>query len=117
MSDRDKETIEGVIKMLYGYEEIIQDDPVIQNLLVQRELEGEARGKAEGKIENMKDSILSILSIRFSPALAAKAQPAVMSMQDYEDLKRLHRQLLKASDEQTALLGLDLPDEQSAIES
>jgi len=117
VSDQDKEIIEGVIKMLYGYEEIIQDDPVIQNLLAQRELEGEARGEARGKIENMRESILSILNIRFSSTLAAKAQPAVMSMQDYEDLKRLHRQLLKADDEKSALLVLDLPDEQSHLGS
>jgi len=111
VSDQDKQTIKETIKMLYGYEEIIQDDPVIQNLLAQRELEGRAEGIIEGKIENMKDVILSLLSIRFSPVFAAKAQPTVMSMQDYEDLKRLHRQLLKAADEQTALLVLDLPDE------
>ena len=59
----------------------------------------------------MKDVILSTLSIRFSPVLAAKAQPVVMSMQDYEDLKRLHRQLLRADDEKSVLLVLDLSDE------
>ncbi len=111
VSDQDKETIEGTIKMLYGYEEIIQDDPVIQNLLAQRELEGEARGEARGEIKGIRDSILSILSVRFSPTLAAQAQPAIMSMQDYEALKRLQRQLLKADDEKSALLVLDLPEE------
>jgi predicted transposase YdaD len=115
MSDQDKKTIREEIKMLYGYEEIIQDDPVIQNLLDQRELLGKAEGILEGevrgKMENMKDVILSTLSIRFSPALAAKAQPVIMPIQDYEALKRLHRQLLRADDEQTALLVLDLPDE------
>ena len=52
MSDQDKETIREEIKMLYGYEEIIQDDPVIQNLLAQRELMGKAEGKAEGNRES-----------------------------------------------------------------
>ena len=59
----------------------------------------------------MKDVILSTLSIRFSPALAAKAQPVIMPIQDYETLKRLYRQLLRADDEKSALLVLDLPDE------
>jgi len=115
--EQDKQTVKEALKTMFAYEEIIQDDPVIQNLLAQRELEGEARGEARGEIKGIRESILSILSIRFSPTLAAKAQPAVMSMQEYEDLKRLHRQLLKADDEKSALLVLDLPDEQSAIES
>jgi len=97
------------LKAMFAYEEIIQEDPVIQSLLAQRELEGEARGEIKG----MRESILSILSIRFSPALATQAQPAVMSIQDYEALKRLQRQLIKAEDEKTALLVLDLPNEQS----
>jgi hypothetical protein len=66
----------------------------------------------EGEIKALKEMILNIVSIRFSPALAAQAQSAVMSIQDYEVLKRLHRQLLKAVDEQSARLVLDLPDEQ-----
>ena len=59
----------------------------------------------------LKEVVLNVLSIRFSPALAAQAQSTVMSIQDEEALKRLHRQLLKATDEQSALLVLDLPDE------
>lgn len=113
MSNEDKQAIKEALKAMFAYEEIIQDDPVIQSLLAQRELEGEARGEARGEINGMRESILSILSIRFSPALATQAQPAVMSIQDYEALKRLQRQLLKAEDEKTALLVLDLPNEQS----
>ncbi len=30
--------------MQFNYEELIQDDPVIQNLLAERELKGEAQG-------------------------------------------------------------------------
>jgi hypothetical protein len=131
MSDQDKEIVKEALNAMFTYEEIIQDDPVIQSLLAQRELVGKAEGKAEGiiegktegiiegeikgKIKELKDAILSILSIRFSPALAAKAQPVVVSTQDYEALKRLHRQLLKADDEKLALLVLDLPDEQPQL--
>jgi len=107
MSEQDKQTIEEELGMLHNYDELVRDDPVIQRLLIERELEG----KALGKIEDIKDSILSILSIRFSPALADQAQSTVMFIQDYEALKRLHRQLLKADDEKSALLVLDLPDE------
>ena len=98
--------------MLYKYDELVQDDPVIQRLLAQSMAEGEARGEARAEKKALKEMILSILSIRFSPALATQAQSTVMSIQDEEDLKRIHRQLLKAADEQSALLVLDLPDEQ-----
>jgi hypothetical protein len=124
MSEQDKKTIEEELGMLYNYDELVRDDPVIQKLLAQSMAEGEAwgtaRGEARGKVQGMiegeikalKEMILSIVSIRFSSALAAQAQSAVLSIQDYEVLKRLHRQLLKAGDEQSARLVLDLPDEQ-----
>ncbi|HEY4032691.1 MAG TPA: hypothetical protein VGL94_01850 [Ktedonobacteraceae bacterium] len=127
MSEQDKQTIEEELGMLFNYDELIRDDPVIQRLLAQSEAEGEARGKIEGeargeargkiegetrgKIETLKEAVLNVLSIRFSPALAAKAQSTVISIQDEEALKRLHRQLLKAADEQSARLVLALPDE------
>ena len=63
------------------------------------------------KWKQKKYDIIGSWSTVFLPALAAKALPVVMSMQDYEDLKRLHRQLLRADDEKSALLVLDLPDE------
>jgi predicted transposase YdaD len=149
MSKQDKQTIEEELGMLYNYDELVRDDPVIQRLLAQSMAEGEARGEARGKaqgkaqgiiegekrgktqgllegaaqgivegeargeVKALKEMILSIVSIRFSPALATQAQSTVMSIQDYEVLKRIHRQLLKAADEQSARLVLDLPDEQN----
>ena len=111
MSEQDKQTIEEELGMLFNYDELIRDDPVVQRLLAQSKAEGEARGEARGELETLKDLVLNVLSIRFSPALAAQAQSTVMAIQDDEALKRLHRQLLKAADEQSALLVLDLPDE------
>jgi len=108
VSEQDKQTIQEEFEMSYNYDELVRDDPTIQRLLAQSMAEGEARAEKKA----LKEMILSILSIRFSPALATQAQSTVMSIQDEEDLKRLHRQLLKAADEQSALLVLDLPDEQ-----
>ncbi len=59
----------------------------------------------------MRDSILSFLSIRFSPTLAAKAQPIVLAIRDYEVLSRLYQQLIQVSDEQTVFLLLNVLDE------
>ncbi len=51
MSEEDKQIIEEELKVQFNYQEMIQDDPVIQSLLAERELRGEARGKAEGEAE------------------------------------------------------------------
>jgi hypothetical protein len=134
ISEQDKQTVEEVISTMFSYEEIVQEDPIIQNLLAQRELEGEARGKAEGiiegravgEIEGIRKSILNILSARFFPILAIRAKPAIMSIrakpaimsiQASETLNMLLRQLIKTPDEQSACQLLDLPDEQSHLGS
>jgi predicted transposase YdaD len=115
MSEEDKQIIEEELKVQFHYNDLIKDDPVIQNLLAQSksegELLGEMRGKMRGEIEGMKKSILNILNIRFSAALAKRAQPALQRDQDFDLLDRLQRQIIKAPDEQTVLLLLDLPDE------
>ena len=69
------------------------------------------RGEACGEIKGMRESILNLLSIRFSPDLVAKAQPAIMATQSYDVLKMLLRLLVKAPDEQSALLVLDLSND------
>jgi predicted transposase YdaD len=119
MSEEDKQTIEEVLRVVFAYDETIEDDPVIQHMMAQRELAGKAEGiiegEARGEIKGLRESILSFLSIRFSPALAAQAQPSIMATQSYDVLKMLFRLLMKAPDEQSALLMLDLPDEQSHL--
>jgi len=129
MSEEDKLIIKDVLTMQYNYQELIKDDPIIQNLLVERELkgkaegeaEGEARGEArgrlkgeaqgrlEGEIRATKDAISAVLTIRFSPALAAQAQPVIATIQDAEGLKQLQRALLILPDEQAARALLELP--------
>jgi predicted transposase YdaD len=93
--------------MQFNYEELIQDDPVVQNLLAEREL----RGKAEGEIKARKESILSLLTARFSSALAVQAQSAIIPIENAETLKMLFQQLLQVPDEQAVRLALDLPSE------
>ncbi len=93
--------------MLFNYEELIQDDPVVQNLLAEREL----KGNVEGEIKARKESILSLLTARFSSALAAQAQPAIAPIDNAETLKMLFQLLLRIPDEQAVRAALDLPSE------
>jgi len=50
MSEKEKQVIEKELKMQFNYEELIQDDPVIQNLLAEREFKGKTEGEAESEV-------------------------------------------------------------------
>ena len=75
----DKQIIEKEFEVQFDYRELIQDDPIIQSLLAERELKGEALGEVRG----LQKSILNFLQARF-PALAATSQvrQAVASIED-----------------------------------
>jgi predicted transposase YdaD len=106
MSEEDKQVIEKELGMQFNYRELVQDDPVIQELFA----EGKAEGRAEGKIEGLQEAALNVLHMRF-PALATtpQVQQAIASIQDAKELTVLHRALFLASDEQEARKLLKLP--------
>jgi len=109
MSEEDKQIIEKELKVQFNYQELIKDDPVSQSLLAEGKAEGEARGKAEGEIKATKDDILSVLTARFSAALADQARSVIMPMQHADTLKLLFQQVLRLPDEQTVRIALGLP--------
>ena len=97
--------------MQFNYEELIQDDPVVQNLLAETRQESEERGETRGEIKATKENILSLLTARFSSTLAVQAQPAIASIDNAETLKMLFQLLLRIPDEQAVRAALDLPSE------
>ena len=97
--------------MQFNYEELIQDDPVVQNLLTERELKGNTEGEVRGELKARKESILSLLTARFSSALAAQAEPAITPIENAETLKMLFQLLLQVSDERAVRTALSLPSE------
>src|SRR5215813_244004 len=118
MSEEDKQIIAKELRMQFNYGELVQDDPVIQELFTEREAlgraegkaEGKAEGRTEGKIEGLQEAALKILNARF-PVLAvtSQAQQAVASIEDPKKLDQILQALLAASDEQTARRVLKLP--------
>jgi predicted transposase YdaD len=112
MSEEAKQIIEKELKVQFNYQELIEDDPIIQELFAEREL----KGKAEGKVEGLQQSIMNFLQARF-PALAAtpQARQAVVSIQDIERLDLLQQALYIASDEQTARRFLKLPAQEDLV--
>jgi hypothetical protein len=106
VSAEDKQIIEKEFEVQFDYKELIQDDSIIQSLLTERELKGEALGEVRG----LQKSILNFLQARF-PALAttSQVQQAVASIEDLEKLDLLQQALYIASDEQTVRRFLKLP--------
>jgi hypothetical protein len=73
--------------------------------------EGRGEGLAWGEIKATQENILSLLTARFSAALATQAQPVVTAIQSIDVLKMLFQQLLRLPDEQTVRIALNLPNE------
>ena len=124
MSEEDKQVIEKELRMQFDYAELVQDDPVIQELFAKHKAEGRAEGRAEGKVEGraegeaqgIRKSILRLLNARF-PALAVtpQAQQAVVSIEDPEKLDQVLQALLAVSDEQAARRVLKLPVQEDLL--
>jgi flagellar biosynthesis/type III secretory pathway protein FliH len=139
MSEQDKHMIEKELKMQFNYDVWVNDDPIIQSMLAERELKGKTEGRDEGlaegkaagrdeglaegkaagrdeglawgEIKATQESILSLLTARFSAALATQAQPVVAAIQSIDVLKMLFQQLLRLPDEQTVRIALHLSSE------
>jgi len=99
ISDEDKHKIEEVLQMQYPGYALFRENPVIHGMI----LEGELKGKAEGEIKGIQDSILDIVKDRFSPPVVAQVQQTIAPSHNIEKLKMFLRQLLRLSDEQEVL--------------
>jgi len=73
-------------------------------------------GKLKGKIEGIQDSILDIVSARFSPQVVAQVQQAIAPNEDVHQLRTFLQQVVRLSDEQevSALLIQLFPNAQEA---
>ncbi len=104
MSEEEKQEVEEELYMYYGYDEFIDDNPVVLERIEKRSAEAAAKAAAKAKQE----AILSLLSLRF-PSLEARAQSVVQNCQDLQQLDTLFKQLVLAGDEQEARMLLKLP--------
>ena len=82
---------------------LITEDPAIRTLLIKSSIEGETKG--------VRDSILAVVSARFSPQAVTQVQQALTPVQDAQQLKKFLRQLVRVSNEQeiSALLAQHFP--------
>ena len=104
--------------------EMIEDDPVVQELLTEAYSKAYNRAYSKaynrayneawtrGRLRGLRKSVLNILQVQF-PALASAPQAlqAVASIQDTDSLGQLFEQLIRVPDEQTARIVLGLPSE------
>ena len=94
--------------MYTPYQEFIRQNPDVERIVQQKEMESKIEGKIEGKI----DSILNILNFRFSnDMLIDLAKKALGSIHDIEVLGQLEYEALRSPNEQDVhkWLGKYLP--------
>lgn len=92
--------------------EMIEDDPVVQELLTEAYDRAYNEAWTRGKLRGLRKSVLNFLRVQF-PVLAAtpQAQQAVASIENADTLEQLFKQMLQVPDEQTARIVLGLPSE------
>jgi hypothetical protein len=97
VSASSKQEIQEELDMYSPYQKFISQNPDVERIAKQKEIEG----KTEGKIESKVDSILNILDIRFSnDMLIDLAKQALGHIHDIEILGKLEREALQSPDEQ-----------------
>jgi hypothetical protein len=108
MSDPDKQIVEEALHTMLTYEEIIQDDPVIQKMLAQEALVGEARGEARGRDEGRRQTVQSLhqaainVAIARFPELERLAKLIIGTISDVDRLQALITELSLAASLQDA---------------
>lgn len=92
-----KQKIQEELNMYSPYQQFISQNPDVERVALQREMQGEIRGEIKGRV----DSILNILKFRFSnDALINLAKQALGEVQDIQVLGNLEYEALRASNEQ-----------------
>jgi len=97
VSASNKQKIQEALEMYTPYQEFIKQNPDVERIALQREMEG----KIKGKIEYAQESILKILNHRFpNDMLIDHAKQALGSIHDIEVLGQLELEALQSPDEQ-----------------
>lgn len=86
------------------FDELLAEDPYILKI----KANAEARGKAEGRTEEVREDILAVIEARF-PALSEYAFERVSRINTLDVLKLLLKRLVIAADEEEARSILALP--------
>ncbi len=101
MREQDKQEIWEELKMHYQYDELIQTNLDVIELVTRERLEGKAQGLTEGKLDTLKSTIIDLTLARF-PHLLAAAQRYTASTNAIAELHKVSRQLMTLNDEAEA---------------
>jgi hypothetical protein len=100
------------LSMHYQLHPLLAANPTIQNVIAEETAKGvakglaeaeaivEARGEARGIIKGLQEGILDLINDHFSTRVVTRVQQTIASSQDIDQLKKLHRQIARASDEE-----------------
>jgi len=88
ISDEDKKRVKEHLSMQYQLHPLLAEDPTIQSVI------------AKEVAENLQEMIIDLINDRFPTQVVTRVQQAIAPSQNIEQLKKLHRQIARVSDEE-----------------
>jgi predicted transposase YdaD len=119
VSEEDKHLVKEHLRMQYKLHPLLAEDPTIQSVIAEGIAKGEAEIEARGIIKGLQEGIIDLINDHFPTPVVTRVQQTIASSKNIEQLKKLHRQIARASDEEEvyALLSQYFPvrDEETKV--
>ena len=96
MSKEDKQTVQEYVDMQYQLHPLLAENPTIQSVIA----EETAKRVAKEVVVTLQEAILDLVNDRFPTLAVNQVQQTIAPSQNTEQLKKLHHQLARVSDEQ-----------------
>ena len=98
--EEDKRTVKEHLRMQYKLHPLLAEDPTIQSVIAEGIAKGEARAEARGIIKGLQEGIIDLINDHFPTQVVTRVQQTIAPSQNIEQLKKLHRQIARAADEE-----------------
>ena len=86
---------------------LLAANPTIQSVIAEETAKGLAEAAVKVRIESLQEAIVDIVNDRFSTLVVHQVRRAIAPSHNIEELRKLHRQLARVSDEQEVYPLLD----------
>jgi len=111
MSDEDKQLVQEYVHMQYQLHPLLAENPTIQSVIAEetaKEVAKEiAKEVAKEVAKSLQGTIVDLVTDRFSTPIVHYVQRTIAPSRNIEELRKLHRQLARMSDEQEVYPLLD----------
>jgi tRNA U34 5-carboxymethylaminomethyl modifying enzyme MnmG/GidA len=111
MTDQQKEEMKEELKVIYKYDQFIDENPDVQERVERSRAQALEEGKAQGEVLSLQRLAIIALKRRF-PTLLVQAQPQIKQIQNIDTLDELILQLASATTEREVRRILQIQEKQ-----